>query len=111
MGTNIEGVGVGKGDARSSRDGLSDETRESHVGICKKYPTQWKHECKGFGAEVKSLSWFLHFFKVLFFFFKGSNKKIKEESVTEASCRLQSLKIFTICSFIGIVCLFCPRNL
>ena len=54
MGPNIEGVGVGKGDARSSRDGLSDETRESHVGICKKYPTQWKHECKGFGAEVKS---------------------------------------------------------
>ena len=78
MGTNIESVGVGKGDARSSRDGLSDETRESHVGICKKYPIQWKRECKGFGAEVKSSSWFLYFFKVLFFSLKAQTKKSKK---------------------------------
>lgn len=69
MGTNVESVGVGvwKGEARSSRDGLSDETRESHVDICKKYPIQWNHECKCFGAEVKSSSWFLYFLKKIFF--------------------------------------------
>ena len=68
VGTNTETVGVGKGETTSSRDGLSVETRESHVGVCKKYPLQWKHECKGFGAEVKSSSWFLYFFQVFFFF-------------------------------------------
>lgn len=95
MGTNVESVGVGvwKGEARSSRDGLSDETRKPCGYL--QYPIQWNHECKGFWGRSKKFILVFIFLKK-FFSLKDSTKQKIKESGDEASCRLQSLKMFTI---------------